>query len=189
MSDDLDAAPRCARCGYPLLHLPQTRCPECGKSFDLSDPTSFRPPPRIVNRNQTVQEVIVLISVSALFAARHHDIGELLYELAIEGAILFALALYFAVINDRFWLSPILFFVGFYGICAACCWREASLPGFPFLDCRLLVSGLVGGLFGAIGLVCMKAEEHSLQKKGETSRLLNFCDRIARSISLRDRKR
>ena len=32
----------CLNCGYALLHLPQPRCPECGRAFDSNDPFSFR---------------------------------------------------------------------------------------------------------------------------------------------------
>lgn len=33
---------RCLCCGYVLDKLPTSRCPECGRAFDLNDPTSFR---------------------------------------------------------------------------------------------------------------------------------------------------
>ena len=28
---------RCLQCGYPLEHLPEHRCPECGRAFDPHD--------------------------------------------------------------------------------------------------------------------------------------------------------
>ncbi len=31
----------CAECGYLLRGLPTARCPECGRPFDLDDPTTF----------------------------------------------------------------------------------------------------------------------------------------------------
>jgi len=33
---------RCLGCGYILEGLPGNRCPECGRAFDLSDPTTYR---------------------------------------------------------------------------------------------------------------------------------------------------
>jgi len=32
---------RCRNCGYILEHLPENRCPECGRPFDPHDPKSF----------------------------------------------------------------------------------------------------------------------------------------------------
>ena len=40
MADASDAA-RCRNCGYPLRQLPTTRCPECGRAFDPTDPTTM----------------------------------------------------------------------------------------------------------------------------------------------------
>ncbi len=33
---------RCLDCGYILDHLPEPRCPECGRTFDPEDPRTFR---------------------------------------------------------------------------------------------------------------------------------------------------
>lgn len=33
--------PRCLTCDYPLIGLNESRCPECGQTFDLSDATTF----------------------------------------------------------------------------------------------------------------------------------------------------
>jgi hypothetical protein len=32
---------RCLGCGYILEHLPEPRCPECGRGFDLGDPATY----------------------------------------------------------------------------------------------------------------------------------------------------
>ncbi len=37
---------RCLGCGYILDHLPEPRCPECGRSFDPIDARTFRKGPR-----------------------------------------------------------------------------------------------------------------------------------------------
>ncbi len=38
--------PRCLGCGYVLEGLPEPRCPECGRPFDLNNPATYntRPP-------------------------------------------------------------------------------------------------------------------------------------------------
>jgi hypothetical protein len=33
---------RCLRCGYILDHLPEPRCPECGRGFDPNDARTYR---------------------------------------------------------------------------------------------------------------------------------------------------
>ena len=35
---------RCIDCGYTLDHLPENRCPECGRKFDPANPDSVIPP-------------------------------------------------------------------------------------------------------------------------------------------------
>ncbi len=37
---------RCLTCGYILDHLPEPRCPECGRAFDPSNPDTFETGPR-----------------------------------------------------------------------------------------------------------------------------------------------
>lgn len=181
MADDRDDSPRCARCGYPLAGIAESRCPECGDVFDLANPATFNPPPLKDERNWTVREVAALCGVSALFAIRPHDAGELVYELVLEAAILYALALFFAVVNDKYWLTPVLSFLGANGVCWAVCWREASDPRFPFpcFQCRLLVLALVVGTLGALALAGTKAEVRAARKTGQRSRLMNLCERLA----------
>lgn len=44
-------APYCRVCGYCIHALPEPRCPECGTTFDLSDPKSYlRRPPQHIGR-------------------------------------------------------------------------------------------------------------------------------------------
>jgi hypothetical protein len=147
----------------------------------LADPGTFDPPPLKDERNWTVHEVIALGVVSALFAVRPHDAGELVYELALEAAILYALALFFAVVNDKYWLTPLLFFLGANGVCWAVCWREASDPcsTFPFFQCRVLLIALVVGTLGALALAGTKAEVRVARRRGQRSRLMILCERIA----------
>ena len=35
----------CLRCYYDLRGLPECRCPECGKTFDSQDPTTYSKTP------------------------------------------------------------------------------------------------------------------------------------------------
>ena len=32
----------CLECDYELINLEEARCPECGRAFDASDPTTFK---------------------------------------------------------------------------------------------------------------------------------------------------
>lgn len=36
-----EVAPRCLGCDYALSHLPEPRCPECGRAFDGTDPRTY----------------------------------------------------------------------------------------------------------------------------------------------------
>ena len=40
--------PRCLDCAYCLFGLPDSRCPECGRPFDLTDPSTFSIKPPLV---------------------------------------------------------------------------------------------------------------------------------------------
>ncbi len=42
MNVQLNENTTCLGCGYRLVNLPERTCPECGRSFDPSDPTTFR---------------------------------------------------------------------------------------------------------------------------------------------------
>lgn len=41
-------APRCLDCAYCLFGLADSRCPECGRPFDLTDPSTFSTKPPLV---------------------------------------------------------------------------------------------------------------------------------------------
>lgn len=43
-----ELTPRCLSCGYVLLGLTDTRCPECGRAFDPKDPRTFSTKPLFV---------------------------------------------------------------------------------------------------------------------------------------------
>ncbi len=43
-ADQPAQTPRCLGCDYPLLSLPENRCPECGRGFDPDDPRTVRTP-------------------------------------------------------------------------------------------------------------------------------------------------
>ena len=44
----LEDAPRCLDCAYCLIGLTQPRCPECGRPFDLTDPSTYSTKPPFV---------------------------------------------------------------------------------------------------------------------------------------------
>jgi len=50
---------RCLGCGYILENLPEPRCPECGRSFDPGDPTTFRGAPAQATRGTTAVWFVV----------------------------------------------------------------------------------------------------------------------------------
>ena len=187
MPEELDTSPRCVHCGYPLAHLTQSRCPECGNPFDLQNPETYHRPTITSERNWTIQELATLLSISALLALRPHDTGELVYELVLEAALLYALALFFAVTNDKFWLTPGLFFLGLNGICWSVCWRESRMYTFPFFECRLIVLAGIFGLLGSLALAGTKAEVRAARRRGQASRFMNFCERVARSFETAER--
>lgn len=33
---------QCRQCGYSLMNLDESRCPECGREFDLKDPATYK---------------------------------------------------------------------------------------------------------------------------------------------------
>src|SRR5947209_7206968 len=47
-ADVMNDTPMCLGCGYTLLGLPEPRCPECGRPFDLSDPRTYTTKPPLV---------------------------------------------------------------------------------------------------------------------------------------------
>jgi hypothetical protein len=51
----------CRRCGYDLHGLPNSRCPECGNSFDLGNPRTYRKNPFSFWRNRWLRRIAVLI--------------------------------------------------------------------------------------------------------------------------------
>jgi rRNA maturation protein Nop10 len=50
---------RCLGCGYMLRGLPEPVCPECGRSFDPADPTTYDPNPPGSRRRRWVRRGIV----------------------------------------------------------------------------------------------------------------------------------
>src|SRR4051812_10521232 len=60
---------RCKTCRYNLAHLPECRCPECGREFDPNDSDSFA---SAVSRRQVLSAAVFLlfacIYLAALFA-------------------------------------------------------------------------------------------------------------------------
>lgn len=44
----------CKTCGYVLDHLPEPRCPECGREFNLADKSTYLTRPRRVPRSARV---------------------------------------------------------------------------------------------------------------------------------------
>ena len=56
---------RCRTCAYILDHLPQSRCPECGRPFDPADPATYRAHDPGARRRADIQ-MAALATVTAL---------------------------------------------------------------------------------------------------------------------------
>ena len=41
MTQEQECEVRCRKCEYDLRDLPESRCPECGTEFDLTDPSTY----------------------------------------------------------------------------------------------------------------------------------------------------
>ncbi|UCF34575.1 MAG: hypothetical protein JSV78_04585 [Phycisphaerales bacterium] len=50
---------RCLGCGYMLRDLPEPVCPECGRSFDPADPTTYDPNPPGSRRRRWIKRGVV----------------------------------------------------------------------------------------------------------------------------------
>ena len=57
-----ELTPRCLSCGYVLLGLQDTRCPECGRSFNLNDPRTFSTKPLFVRWKFWLPGVVVALA-------------------------------------------------------------------------------------------------------------------------------
>ena len=69
MSDcGFDSAPqkKCLGCGYVLDHLPENRCPECGRAFDPDDPLTFTRGASSPSRSPSGRRLITWACVGSL---------------------------------------------------------------------------------------------------------------------------
>ena len=62
----------CKACGYVLDHLPEPRCPECGREFNLEDSATYLRSPRRVARSKKVALIGVWLVLALV-------VGELAY--------------------------------------------------------------------------------------------------------------
>ncbi len=163
MANDFEKRPRCAGCAYPLSSLPENRCPECGKPFDPSDPTTFVFTDDILAaRRRTWREVAAFAGAGTLFAVlgpgpRYEEA----FHLLLAGIILMTIGFYFAVVNYRSWLTPLLFLFSFVGMSWYCAWCAASREGYAFFDMAelwwLVRIGVVGAMFLAAVIFVQRA--------------------------------
>lgn len=59
---------RCLTCGYPLerLDADARRCPECGRSFDLDDPSTFAAPLPVRPSGGRAMAGMLIVAASAV---------------------------------------------------------------------------------------------------------------------------
>ncbi len=60
----------CRDCSYPLDHLDQQRCPECGRPFDPESPRTYRRRARRISRGWSrllVAVLVIAVYVSSYF--------------------------------------------------------------------------------------------------------------------------
>ena len=164
---DVATAPRCQHCDYPLVHLAESRCPECGREFNLRDASTFTDPAKL-RPKRTVQSLIAMTLTVALLAIWPPDLGELIYRFIIATCILFAVARYFAITNDPYWLTPGFFFLGFQIVCWVQIWRLSTRYSVTLFDPGEALVMLIVGVVGTSALALMKAETHVLRKRGKT---------------------
>ena len=55
----------CIDCGYPLNHLPDPRCPECGRDFDPDDSKTFLPITRHAFRQRKATAILFRVIIAA----------------------------------------------------------------------------------------------------------------------------
>jgi len=69
---DTPATWYCLGCGYIIDHLPEKRCPECGREFDLSDPETYWIRPTNARRDVVrcgLKAALAFIAASGAIAA------------------------------------------------------------------------------------------------------------------------
>jgi hypothetical protein len=161
----LAGAPRCRECEYPLLDLPESRCPECGRDFDPADSATFILPAKAVP-DRTVRQILVMAGWVVVLVAWPMDMGELVFHLTIAGSILFAVARHYAITSDPKWLTPVLFPIAFATVYWFQIRRMFAPPGWWVIEdpASLVIAAVC--VVGAIALVLMKAESHALRRRG-----------------------
>jgi hypothetical protein len=106
----------------------------------------------------------------AVLAAWPPDLGELISQFVIACLILFAIARYYGTTNDPYWLTPGLFFLGLMIVCLLQSWRLSSGFRTPLFGTGQAVFVLTVAVVGALALALMKAETHSLRRRGKSQK-------------------
>jgi len=69
MTETLPSVARCLGCGYELRGLPEPVCPECGRVFDPTDPTTFDTRTDAQRRRHVFRRVAIVVAVVGLITA------------------------------------------------------------------------------------------------------------------------
>ena len=118
---DDDPHPLCLGCGYDLEHLRESACPECGREFDPTDPSTFGPlPHRRVPWQALASIACTVIFFVALYIDSRPSAGRHPAPWYYEGSkflafiVLFALAVgcLLATVRLRLWVAATIGAVG-----------------------------------------------------------------------------
>src|SRR3954471_8848655 len=67
--------PRCLECNYVLRGLPEPRCPECGRYFDPTDPSSYTVKPPFVLWRYWLPPLVMTAAACAIWALLYRTAG------------------------------------------------------------------------------------------------------------------
>ncbi len=81
---------RCCGCSYDLAHLPDPRCPECGREFDPTDPRSYLSKPINGKRWLIISVIAFCGAASGPLLAWFSDLGWVPIGVPIDAGVIVA---------------------------------------------------------------------------------------------------
>ena len=95
----------CRQCAYPLIGLPENRCPECGQVFNLDDPKTYATDPRPQPKVTSIICAYLVTLFAALVLTQLFDWGQDMKQrywiaLSVIGGLAAPLALFIVFVGD-----------------------------------------------------------------------------------------